>query len=297
MLQVYLRHAKPYGCNLSQDQILKNFTRYLATVVSWKENGLVNLVGQAGPTMYMPLTNLLHPQSLQWSLAAEWRITLEVRWRSQEILVSDFPSLMWSNSCAALYTLSGNRDLHGDLCGPIFLLDLISTARNEIGASGHVINGVSNHKFVGYKLLSLKNWVQSCHHRDHYLQRNCRQQITRLSTGCDNEEMHANLYAHFAHAEAWTVADGAVEALRLLKASGQVELMPDSKEDALAHEEYTHIIHMHRAVSYTHILLTEYRAIWVKLSLGWPFWLKHCQKTWFEAGLCGHTSASTWWRH
>lgn len=42
-----------------------------------------------------------------------------------------------------------------------------------------------------------------------------------MSTGCDNDQMHHDLYSHFATASAWKVTEGAVAALEQLRASGQ----------------------------------------------------------------------------
>lgn len=41
-----------------------------------------------------------------------------------------------------------------------------------------------------------------------------------MSTGCDNDQMHAELYAHFAKANAWNITEGAVDSLQRLKEEG-----------------------------------------------------------------------------
>ena len=66
-----------------------------------------------------------------------------------------------------------------------------------------------------------------------------RRQITRLSTGCDDEQMHAALYTHFAEASAWKITDGAIDSLQQLKASGhpycryQIPLMNETHRSHL----------------------------------------------------------------
>lgn len=48
-----------------------------------------------------------------------------------------------------------------------------------------------------------------------------RRHIVSSATGLHDDQMHADIYDYFSKASAWTVTEGAVEALQHLKKSGE----------------------------------------------------------------------------